>query len=178
MNNKFAQATLAGGCFWCTEAVFQNLKGVSKVTSGYSGGTAESAEYYSVARGLTKHAEAIQIQYDTAVISFEILLKVHLTTHNPTTLNKQGADTGPQYRSAIFYHNDAQFKTAETVINELQKNLETPIVTTLEAYDAFYEAEPEHQNFYQDNPESLYCQAVIIPKMKKFKDDWKSYLKN
>jgi methionine-S-sulfoxide reductase len=178
MNNKLEQATLAGGCFWCTEAVFQNLKGVHQVTSGFSGDTAEKADYYQVARGQTKHAEAINITYDPTEISFEIILKVHLTTHNPTTLNKQGADTGPQYRSAIFYHTDTQRKTAQAVIAELQTELKSPIVTSLEPFEAFYPAESEHQNFYQDHPESMYCQAVIVPKMKKFKDEWQAYLKS
>ncbi|NCP67310.1 peptide-methionine (S)-S-oxide reductase MsrA [bacterium] len=177
MNNNLEQATLAGGCYWCTEAVFQNLKGVEKVVSGFSGDTQEKADYYAVASGQTKHAEAIQIDFDPTVISFETLLKVHLTTHNPTTLNKQGADTGPQYRSAIFYHNETQLKTAKSVIAEIQAALDSPVVTTLEPYEAFYAADDEHQNFYRDNPESLYCQAVIIPKMKKFHDQWSAYLK-
>ena len=178
MNNNLEQATLAGGCFWCTEAVFQRLKGVRKVTSGYSGGTASNAYYEAVCTGQTDHAEAIQIEYDPSMVPFEIILKVHLTTHNPTTLNRQGADTGPQYRSAIFYHNAKQLKTAQAVIADLQADLNTPIVTTLEPYTAFYEAETNHQNFYNENPDSRYCQLVTLPKVKKFKEEWRAYVKD
>ncbi len=176
MNNKITQETLAGGCFWCTEAVFQRLKGVTKVTSGYSGGSAETANYHAVCTGKTGHAKCIQIEFDPEVIDYATILKVHLSTHNPTTRNRQGADTGPQYRSAIFYHNESQKKTAEAVIAELTETLGTEIVTTLEPFEGFYPAETEHHNFYQENPLNGYCQAVIVPKMAKFRAQWVAYL--
>ena len=177
MNNRVELATFGGGCFWCTEAVFTQLKGVTKVTSGFTGGTAETANYNSVCQGLTDHAEGIQIEYDADVIPFDVLVKVHLSTHNPTTLNRQGADIGAQYRSAIFYHNADQKKTAKTIIKKIEATTGVTIVTTLEAYDAFYKADDSHQQYFEKEPLSPYCQVVIIPKLIKLKSEWKDWLK-
>ena len=177
MNKKTELATFGGGCFWCTEAVFTQLKGVLKVTSGFTGGSAETAHYYDVCSGQTDHAEAIQIEYDPQIIPFEVLVKVHLSTHNPTTLNRQGADVGPQYRSAIFYHNQSQKQNAEQIIKEVETSTGNTIVTSLEKYDAFYQADESHQQYFEKDPLSPYCQVVIIPKMIKLRSEWKDWLK-
>ncbi len=164
-------ATFAGGCFWCLEAVFEQLQGVHQVVSGYSGGAAETADYKTVCSGKTQHAEAVQITYDPAVITYEELLEVFWHVHDPTTLNRQGNDVGPQYRSAIFYHNEAQKNAAEKSMREVATQIwENPIVTELTAFEAFYPAEAYHQNYYErvgdGNP---YCTYVISPKVQKFK---------
>ncbi len=162
-------ATIGGGCFWCTEAVFQDLKGVRSVTSGYAGGHVENPTYRQVCGKLTGHAEVIQIEYDPEVISFETLLEVFWTTHDPTTLNQQGADKGPQYRSAIFYHDEEQRAVAERSKAEVAPTLwSDPVVTEVTAFSNFYAAEAEHHNFYKRNGNFHgYCTVVITPKVSK-----------
>ncbi|MGC4032590.1 MAG: peptide-methionine (S)-S-oxide reductase MsrA [Tepidisphaeraceae bacterium] len=167
-------AVLAGGCFWCTEAVFQQLPGVLSVESGYAGGKKETANYEAVCTGSTGHAETIKITYDPALLSYGKLLKVFFSiAHDPTTLNRQGADRGTQYRSAVFYLDDAQKRVAEGYIKQLDtaKVFDAPIVTTLEPLklDAFYKAEAYHQNYANDNPEQGYIRAVATPKVDKIK---------
>ena len=176
---KLEKATLAGGCFWCIETIFQDLKGVEKVESGYSGGTTKNPSYQEVCTGTTGHAEVIQISFDPSVISFEQLLTVFFHVHDPTTLNRQGADAGTQYRSAIFYNNDEQRKTAEKVKEDITKSglWDDPIVTEITAFDTFYKAEDYHQNYYKDNPEKSYCSYVIAPKVKKFYKEFGYLLK-
>jgi peptide-methionine (S)-S-oxide reductase len=178
MSDKREVATLGAGCFWCVEAVFQNLKGVEKVVSGYSGGTVESPTYKQVCTGTTGHAEVTQITYDPEVISFEDLLYVFWRTHDPTTLNRQGADVGTQYRSAIFYHNDEQKAIAEKSRQETDASglWPDPIVTEIVPYRNFYEAEGYHQNYYLNNPYQPYCRMVIDPKVQKFKKEFKAKL--
>nr|WP_257621571.1 bifunctional methionine sulfoxide reductase B/A protein [Chryseobacterium sp. NKUCC03_KSP] len=166
-----------GGCFWCTEAIFQRLKGVIKVESGYSGGTLVNPTYREVCSGTTGHAEMIEITYNPNEISFEDLLKIHLTTHNPTTVNRQGADKGSQYRSIVFYRTEEEKQSAMTVIDEVQKGYDEMIVTQLEKFEQFYKAEDYHQNYYNTNPDGGYCQAVINPKLKKFKHLYQDKLK-
>lgn len=172
-------ATFAGGCFWCTEAVFQQLDGVEKVISGYAGGTVKNPAYREVVTGRTGHAEVVQITYDPAKISFEELLEVHFATHDPTTLNRQGNDVGTQYRSSIFYHNDQQKAAAEQFIAQLTANkaFADPIVTQLEPLDAFYEAENYHQDYFELNKTQPYCTFVVKPKVDKTKKLFKSKLK-
>ncbi|WP_163937231.1 bifunctional methionine sulfoxide reductase B/A protein [Paraferrimonas sp. SM1919] len=176
---KTQLATFAGGCFWCLEAFFQPIKGVLKVTSGYCGGNAETANYQQVCCGQTQHAEAVQIIYDDNLISYQTLLELFFGCHDPTTLNRQGNDTGPQYRSAIFYHNDKQKQLAA----EAMANLETleyeaeTIVTELVEAKAFYQAEPEHHNYYMQHPYQGYCQVVISPKMHKLKQNYSKLVK-
>ncbi|MCB0570624.1 MAG: bifunctional methionine sulfoxide reductase B/A protein [Phaeodactylibacter sp.] len=162
-------ATFAGGCFWCTEAIFSELKGVENVLSGYSGGTPETATYEQVCSGTTGHAEAVQVVFNQEEISYESLVRMHLLTHDPTTPNRQGADRGPQYRSAIFYHDDEQKAAAEIVIAELDAEFDDPIVTELTPFEAFYRAEEYHQEFYSRNPANRYCVAVISPKLQKLR---------
>ena len=162
-------ATLAGGCFWCLEAAFQDLKGVESVQSGYAGGRVANPSYEDVCTGTTGHAEVVQITFDPQVVTFEDLLHVFFTIHDPTTLNRQGADVGTQYRSAIFYHSPAQKATAERVIAELQaeKLWDEPVVTELKPLDAFYPAEEYHRDYYRRNPNQGYCRTVIAPKVAK-----------
>ncbi|ALJ05253.1 peptide methionine sulfoxide reductase [Pseudalgibacter alginicilyticus] len=163
-------ATLGGGCFWCTEAVFEQVKGVEKVVSGYSGGTVPGhPTYKEICSGLTGHAEVVQITYDANIISYEDILIIFMTTHNPTTLNRQGADIGTQYRSVIFYHNSYQNKIAKKVIKEVAPYYENPIVTEITALDIFYNAEDYHQGYYNNNQNQGYCNAVITPKLAKFR---------
>ncbi|KAB8155802.1 peptide-methionine (S)-S-oxide reductase MsrA [Kordia sp. TARA_039_SRF] len=163
-------ATIAGGCFWCTEAVFQEVKGVETIVSGYIGGTVPGTPTYrEVCSGLTGHAEAIQLTFDTTVISFKEILIIFMATHDPTTLNRQGADVGTQYRSAIFYHDEEQKQTAEAVINELSEYYDDPIVTELAAAETFYKAEAEHQNYYRQHTQQGYCSYVITPKLTKLR---------
>lgn len=163
-------ATVGGGCFWCTEAVFQEVKGIEKVVSGYSGGTVPGhPTYREICSGLTGHAEVIQITFDANVISFEDIVVIFMTTHDPTTLNRQGADRGTQYRSVIFYHNNVQKEISEVVIKELQSYYENPIVTEISHFDIFYEATKEHQNYYRNNQAQGYCSFVITPKLSKLR---------
>lgn len=162
-------ATFAGGCFWCTEAVFQRLKGVQKVTSGYSGGHIPNPSYDQVVSGTTGHAETLQIEYDPNSISFEVLVDVFFATHNPTTLNRQGNDVGTQYRSVIFYHDEKQKKIAQEKITklELDKTFKDPIVTEIVPFEDFYPAEKYHTNYYENNKDKPYCTFVITPKVSK-----------
>lgn len=170
MNKNLEIATIGGGCFWCTEAVFQKVKGVEKVVSGYAGGNAPGKPTYrEICSGLTGHAEVIQITFDADVISYEDLLIIFMTTHDPTTLNRQGADKGTQYRSVIFYHNDHQKEIAEKVIKEVQPYYDDKIVTEISELPIFYEAEDYHQNYYNNNQDAGYCSFVIAPKLVKLR---------
>lgn len=173
-------ATFGTGCFWCTEAIFQQVEGVIKVTSGYSGGQTENPDYKEVCTGTTGHAECLNIVYDPAKITFDELLEIFWQVHDPTTLNRQGADVGTQYRSVIFYHNEEQKAKAEKYKTELDKSgaWDSPVVTTLEPFTTFYPAENYHQNYYNDNPGQGYCQFVIRPKVEKFQKVFKSKLKH
>jgi len=172
-------ATLAGGCFWCTEAVFNALRGVEKVESGYSGGTVANPTYEQVSTGNTGHAETVQITFDPDVISFKELLEIFFSTHDPTTLNRQGADVGTQYRSVIFYNDDQQKTTAEQVIREIteEKIWDNPIVTKIEPFKAFYKAEDYHKDYFKRHPEQAYCRLIIAPKIKKLQTLYLSKLK-
>ncbi len=172
-------ATLAGGCFWCLEAVFDELKGVEQVVSGYSGGKRPNPTYEQVCSGATGHAEVVQITFDPQLISFKELLQVFFTIHDPTTLNCQGADIGTQYRSAIFYRTPEQKVIAEQVITELTAAhlWHSPIVTEVTPFQAFYQAENYHQQYYENNPNQLYCRAVIAPKVVKFRKEYLAKLK-
>jgi peptide-methionine (S)-S-oxide reductase len=170
MNDQLAVATFGNGCFWCTEAIFQQLKGVETVLPGYTGGEVKNPSYKEVCTGTTGHAEAIQITYDPSVISYRELLDVFFYTHDPTTLNRQGADVGTQYRSAIFFHNKEQESDAVKIIEQLTSEgvYSDPIVTEITAFDIFYDAEEYHQNYYINNKNQGYCRAVINPKLDKF----------
>ena len=174
------KATFGSGCFWCTEAVFERLKGVYKVVSGYSGGTVENPTYEQVCTGKTGHAEVTQITYDPKVITYDELLEVFWKTHDPTTLNRQGNDVGTQYRSVVFYHNDEQKRLAEKYKEELNKSdiWDKPIVTEISPFTNFYTAEKYHQNYYDNNPAHPYCSFVITPKVKKFEKVFRDKLKN
>lgn len=169
MNNQLA--TFGSGCFWCTEAIFQQVKGVEKVASGYMGGKNKNPTYKDICTGLTGHAEVIQITYNPAQISFDELLEIFWKTHDPTTLNKQGNDEGTQYRSVIFYHNEEQKKLAELYKNKLNQSgaFEKPIVTEISASSTFYVAEDYHQNYFNLNTKQPYCSYIIQPKLDKFK---------
>jgi peptide-methionine (S)-S-oxide reductase len=172
-------ATLAGGCFWCLEAVYDELKGVLDVVSGYSGGTVENPSYKQVVTGSTGHAEVVQVTYDPQQISFKDILAVFFTIHDPTTLNRQGADVGTQYRSAVFYHSTEQKEIAEDVIRELETEQvwENPIVTEITPFERFYLAEDYHQEYYAKNPGQGYCRVVIAPKVAKFRSKYFEKLK-
>jgi peptide-methionine (S)-S-oxide reductase len=178
-NTQLDTATFGTGCFWCTEAIFQQLEGVEKVTSGYSGGTVENPTYEQVTGKATGHAECLNIIYDPAKISFDELLEIFWQTHDPTTLNRQGADVGPQYRSVVFYHNEEQRAKTAKYKAELDKSgaFDNPIVTTLEEFKVFYPAEAYHQNYYKNNTSQGYCQFVIRPKLEKFEKVFKDKLK-
>lgn len=170
MINKLEIATVGGGCFWCTEAVFQEIKGVEKVVSGYSGGNAPGKPTYrEVCSGLTGHAEVVQLTFDPKIISYEEVLIIFMTTHDPTTLNQQGADRGTQYRSVIFYHDNNQKLITEKVISELGKYFDNPIVTEISPLVKFFEAEEYHQDYYRNNPDQGYCSFVITPKLAKLR---------
>jgi peptide-methionine (S)-S-oxide reductase len=172
-------ATLAGGCFWCLEAVYDELKGVQSVESGYANGAVPNPTYEQVCSGKTGHAEVVQITFDSEVVSFRNLLEVFFTVHDPTTLNRQGADVGTQYRSAIFYHSPEQKATAEAVISELtaEKLWNDPIVTEVAPLDLFYVAEEYHQEYFANHPYQGYCQVVIAPKVAKFRKQYLEQLK-
>jgi peptide-methionine (S)-S-oxide reductase len=179
MNTDLQKATFGAGCFWCTEAVFLSVKGVKKVESGYSGGKVKNPTYEAVCTGLTGHAEVTQITFDPAVVSYESMLEIFWNTHDPTTLNRQGADHGTQYRSVVFYHNDEQKKIAEQYKQQLEAShvYKNPIVTEISPLTTFYVAEDYHQNYFALNPEQQYCQYVIRPKVEKFKKQFSSKLK-
>lgn len=172
-------ATLGGGCFWCTEAIYKELKGVASVTSGYSGGDVVNPSYREVCTGRTGHAEVIEIEFDQSVISFSELLEVFFATHDPTTLNRQGGDVGTQYRSVVFYHNQEQKETAESVIDRLNQEdvFGKAIVTEVSAWKNFFAAEDYHQDYLENNPSQSYCQLVIVPKMEKFRKIFSERLK-
>ena len=172
-------ATLGAGCFWCVEAIFQNLNGVVRVQSGYSGGTVINPSYKEVCNGTTGHAEAVQVTFDPSVISFAEILEVFFETHDPTTLNRQGADVGTQYRSAIFYHSEEQKRIAETAIKAANEsgNWGDPIVTELTPFTNFFEAEDYHQDYFDLHGEQPYCQMVIRPKVEKFRKKFHDKLK-
>lgn len=170
-------ATLGGGCFWCLEAVFQRLKGIRKVKSGYSGGHIKNPSYREVCQKTTGHAEVVQVHFDPTIIGFDNLLEVFWATHNPTTLDRQGNDVGPQYRSAIFYHSEEQRLSAEESKRDVATKIwDDPIVTELAQFETFYEAEPEHDNFYQLNPDYGYCRVIINPKVNKLKASFQHLL--
>lgn len=178
MTKNIQIATIGGGCFWCTEAVFQQIKGVEKVVSGYAGGNVPGKPTYrEICSGLTGHAEVIQVTFNADIISFEDILVIFLTTHNPTTLNRQGADVGTQYRSVIFYHDSIQQEIAEKVIENVQPYYADKIVTELSALPIFYEAEDYHQNYYQNNKSQGYCEYVITPKLTKLRKLYADKLK-
>lgn len=176
---QFQIATLGAGCFWCVEAVFDELRGVVSVESGYSGGKVPNPTYAQVCSGTTSHAEVAQITFDPKAISFKEILQVFFTVHDPTTLNRQGADVGTQYRSAIFYHDEEQKRVAEQVIKEIDaaKIWERPIVTEVTPFKTFYQAEDYHQEYFVNNPGQPYCQVVIAPKVVKFRKKFKEKLK-
>jgi peptide-methionine (S)-S-oxide reductase len=171
-------ATFGGGCFWCTEAVFQKVKGVIKVESGYAGGFIKNPAYREVCNGNTGHAEVIQLQFDPTQINYRELVKIFFLTHDPTTLNRQGNDVGTQYRSVIFYHSDDQHKEAQSVKEELSglDAFENPIVTEISPLTNFYKAEDYHQNYYENNSFESYCSFVITPKLSKFRKSFSNYL--
>jgi len=179
MNTNFQTATLAGGCFWCLEAVFDEIKGVHGVESGYAGGFVDNPSYREVCNGDTGHAEVVQVHFDPNIVSYRDLLNVFFAIHDPTSLNRQGADVGTQYRSAIFYHDDEQKKIAEELIKDLnaQKIWDKPIVTQVEKLDMFYMAENYHQEYFARNPYQPYCQAVVAPKVSKFRKHFLEMLK-
>lgn len=177
--SELETATFGSGCFWCTEAVFLNVDGVHKVESGYEGGKVKNPTYKEVCSGLTGHAEVIQVKFDPKVVTYDELLEIFWQTHDPTTLNKQGADEGTQYRSVVFYHTDEQKRKAEFYKNELgqKKVFDAPIVTEISPASTFYKAEDYHQNYYNLNASAPYCSYVITPKLEKFKKVFKSRLK-
>jgi peptide-methionine (S)-S-oxide reductase len=179
MSNQIDTATFGAGCFWCVEAVYQQLEGVQKVISGFAGGKRENPTYEQVCSGATGHAEVCQIIYDPSKISFTELLEVFWTVHDPTTLNRQGADVGTQYRSVVFYHNEEQKKLAEHYKEELNKSgsFSSPVVTEIAPYTQFYSAEKYHQDYYNNNKNQPYCTMVIAPKVDKFKKVFKDKLK-
>ncbi len=176
---KYELVTFGGGCFWCTEAIFQELEGVKSVTAGYAGGEIINPTYEDICTGTTGHAEVIQIEYNPKVIDFNLLLEIFFKTHNPTTLNQQGADRGTQYRSAVFYHNAVQREKAQQIIADLTKEnvFDDPIVTEVTPINNYYKAESYHQDYYANNPSNGYCNAVINPKLIKFMKEFKDKLK-
>ena len=179
MSTNLQTATLAGGCFWCLEAVYDEIKGVHSVESGYAGGHVDNPTYRAVCNGDTGHAEVVQVHFDPNVVSYRDLLNVFFAIHDPTTLNRQGADVGTQYRSAIFYHDDEQKKIAEELIKDLndQQIWDKPIVTQVEKLDKFYMAEDYHQEYYARNQYQPYCMAVVAPKVSKFRKHFLELLK-
>ena len=178
MSNNIQIMTVGGGCFWCTEAVFQEIKGVQKVVSGYAGGSAPGKPTYrEICSGLTGHAEVVQVTFDANIISFEELLIIFMTTHDPTTLNRQGADRGTQYRSVIFYHSENQQKIAQEILTKIQTYYQDTICTEVSALPIFYEAEAAHQNYYRENTQQGYCSFVIEPKLAKLRKRYADKLK-
>ncbi len=178
--NKLDSAILGGGCFWCIEAILNELKGVEKVESGYSGGNIKNPTYQEVCTGKTGHAEVVKITFDPEIISYGKLIEIFFHIHDPTTLNRQGNDVGTQYRSVIFYNSEAQKKTAEEVIKNISDSglWSDPVVTVVEALEAYYPAEDYHQDYYNNNKEKSYCSIVIAPKIAKFYEEYKDLIKN
>ncbi len=179
MNANHQIVTLAGGCFWCLEAVFDELNGVISVESGYAGGRVDNPSYKDICTGMTGHAEVVQVTFDASVISFRDILRVFFTVHDPTTLNRQGADVGTQYRSAIFYRDEEQKRVAEEVIREIaaEKLWSNPIVTEVAKFEKFFVAEDYHQEYFTNNPYQPYCMAVVAPKVVKFRKHFVDRLK-
>ena len=179
MKDKFEIATFGGGCFWCTEAIFERVKGVQEVESGYAGGHVSNPDYKMVTSGTTGHAEVIQITFDPEVVTYLELLEIFFKTHDPTTLNRQGADVGTQYRSIVLYHNEQQNKLAREVLDELDSEgiWSDHIVTQIQAFEEFYSAEAYHQEYFENNPNQGYCRLVITPKLEKFEKVFKEKLK-
>jgi peptide-methionine (S)-S-oxide reductase len=179
MGKEIETATLGGGCFWCTEAIYKELDGVISVTPGFSGGHTKNPSYKEVCTGTTGHAEVVQIEFDPAKVSFAGILEVFFKVHDPTTLNRQGEDVGAQYRSAIFYHSEEQKQTAERIIGELnrEKVYDHPVVTEVTKFEAFYPAEDYHKDYFARNPQNPYCSIVIAPKVEKFEKIFKNKLK-
>lgn len=179
-NEQYEVATLGGGCFWCIEAIYLEMKGIISVTSGYSGGKIKNPTYREVTSGMTGHAEVVQITFDSEVITYRDILTIFFHVHDPTTLNRQGADVGTQYRSVIFYHNDNQKSFAEEVMQEIQnsKVWKDPLVTELSPLTAFYVAEDYHQDYFANNPNAPYCTFVVSPKVEKFRKNFQEYLKD
>ncbi|MFN8280632.1 MAG: peptide-methionine (S)-S-oxide reductase MsrA [Saprospiraceae bacterium] len=178
MAQQLEKIYLGGGCFWCTEAVFQSLSGVERVVSGYTGGTIKNPSYREVCMGTTGHAEVIEVSYDPLVIDVRIILEVFWTTHDPTTLNRQGADKGTQYRSAIFCTSTSQFQIADEMKKTFASRIwDNPIVTEIAMIDVFYAAEEYHQNYFNQNGEAAYCQIIINPKLQKFRKQYSALLK-
>lgn len=176
--SKMEVATIGGGCFWCVEAVIQRLKGVEKIESGYTGGNAPGKPTYrEVCSGLTGHAEVVQVTFDPSIISFKQLLTVFMTTHDPTTLNRQGADVGTQYRSVIYYHSEEQKEVANEVMKDVASYYDDPIVTEISELGPYYAAEDYHQNYYNNNTSQGFCSAVITPKVNKLRSKYKDLLK-
>ena len=170
-------AVLGGGCFWCTEAVFLNVRGVTSVTPGYSGGDVHDPDYHAVCTGRTGHIEVVKVEFDASIIDYRTILEIFFATHDPTTPNRQGADVGPQYASAIFYMNDEQRNVAEEVSAEVTQALGKPVVTQVRGAETFWPAEPEHHNYYARHPYQGYCQAVIQPKLSKFRQRYRDWLR-
>ena len=179
MNEQREVATLGGGCFWCLDGIFRDLKGVERVESGYAGGYTKNPSYREVCSGTTGHAEVVQVTFDPSIISYRDLLGVFFTIHDPTTLDRQGADVGTQYRSLILYHSEAQHRTADEVLADLSERgvWDNPIVTQIEPFEAFYPAEDYHQDYFAQNPDQPYCQIVIAPKVSKFRKTYLDRLK-
>jgi peptide-methionine (S)-S-oxide reductase len=179
MSEQREVATLGGGCFWCLDGIFRDLKGVERVESGYAGGYTKNPSYREVCSGTTGHAEVVQVTFDPSIISYRDLLGVFFTIHDPTTLDRQGADVGTQYRSVILYHSEAQHRTANEVIADLSERgvWDNPIVTKIEPFEAFYPAEEYHQDYFAQNPDQPYCQIVIAPKVSKFRKTYLDRLK-
>jgi peptide-methionine (S)-S-oxide reductase len=179
MSGSTENAVLGGGCFWCTEAVLSELRGVLSVQPGYSGGSVPNPSYEQVCTGTTGHAEVVQVTFDPSIISYDELLRIFFTVHDPTTLNRQGADVGTQYRSIILYQSQEQKSTAEKIIKEIGTSgiWDRPIVTQLEAFQAFYPAEEYHRDYFKNNPRQPYCQVVIAPKVRKFREHYLEKLK-
>ncbi len=176
LSNQTEVATLGGGCFWCVEIMYQDLKGVLKVESGYSGGKTDNPTYREICTGLSGHAEVIQVTFDPTIITFKEILEVFFTVHDPTTLNRQGNDSGTQYRSVIFYDSAAQKSVAEQVKQESQAIWDNPIVTEISPLSNYFKAEVYHQNYFKDNPNQPYCSIVIAPKVRKFRERFKERL--
>lgn len=168
MDNNIQIATFGGGCFWCIDAAFRRVKGVLNVSSGYAGGEIENPSYQQICTGLTGHAEVVQLDFDSSIVSYNTLLKMFFTLHDATQLNRQGNDVGTQYRSVIYYHTEQQKAEAQTMIAALQKQIREPIVTELSPISNFYPAEQYHQDYYNENPNQGYCSILIAPKLEKF----------
>lgn len=178
--NNLETITLGGGCYWCVEAVYENLNGVTAVTSGFSGGTTKNPSYEEVSSGATGYVEVVEVTFDKTITSLDEIFQVFFTVHDPTTLNRQGADVGAQYRSVVFYRNEQQREAAQNIISELKKAqiYANPIVTAVEKFTSFYKAKDSHQDYYSNNKNQPYCQMVIQPKVEKFEKIFKDKLKN